>query len=257
VDETEVSLRTGKGYVWVFASIEEVAYLYKPTREGEFLKDLLIDFHGVLVSDFYAVYDSFDCPQQKCLIHLIRDLNQALLGDPYNDEVQSLTRLFGALLRDIVATVDEHGLKHKHLARHEESIAEFFAGLGSRSLRSETAQSIRERLLRYKDKLFTFVQHDSVPWNNNNAENAVKQFAYYREARPGVMKEAGLQDYLVLLSMYQTCRYKGLNFFKFLLSGDRDIDAFSARKSRHRRRFALDLYPKGFTPPHFRNITKQ
>ena len=39
-----------KGYVWVFASIEEVAYVYRPSREGEFIKDLLQDFHGVLVS---------------------------------------------------------------------------------------------------------------------------------------------------------------------------------------------------------------
>jgi toxin FitB len=28
---------------------------------------LLKDFRGVLVSDFYAVYDAFKCPWQKCL----------------------------------------------------------------------------------------------------------------------------------------------------------------------------------------------
>src|ERR1700722_20546998 len=78
-DETEVRLRTGKGYVWVLASIEEVAYVYKPSREGEFIKEFLQDFQGVLISDFYAVYDAIGCPQQKCLIHLMRDLNQALL----------------------------------------------------------------------------------------------------------------------------------------------------------------------------------
>jgi hypothetical protein len=89
---------------------------------------------------------------------------------------------------------------------------------------SEAAQAIRERLLKYRDKLFTFLRYDGVPWNNNNAENAIKQFAYFRERRPSIMKEAGLQDYLVLLSIYQTCRYKGLSFMKFLLSGERDID---------------------------------
>jgi len=54
-------------------------YLYKPTREGEFLRELLKSFHGVLVSDFYSAYDAIECPQQKCLIHLIRDINQELL----------------------------------------------------------------------------------------------------------------------------------------------------------------------------------
>ncbi|MBC7816757.1 MAG: TM0106 family RecB-like putative nuclease, partial [Planctomycetaceae bacterium] len=65
IDETEVKLRTGKGYVWVFTSLEEVVFLYRPTREGSFLQKLLKNFHGVLVSDFYAAYDSIDCPQQK------------------------------------------------------------------------------------------------------------------------------------------------------------------------------------------------
>ena len=62
VDETEVKLRTGKGYVWVFATAEEVVYLYRPTREGDFLPELLKDFRGVLVSDFYAAYDALDVP---------------------------------------------------------------------------------------------------------------------------------------------------------------------------------------------------
>ena len=56
-DETEVKLRSGKGYVWVFASLEEVVFMYRPTREGEFLREVLKDFKGVLVSDFYAAYD--------------------------------------------------------------------------------------------------------------------------------------------------------------------------------------------------------
>jgi hypothetical protein len=250
-DETEVHLRTGKGYVWVFASIEEVAYVYRPSREGEFIKDLLQNFHGVLVSDFYAAYDSIGCPQQKCLVHLMRDLNQSLLASPFDDELHSLTHGFGTLLREIVTTVDEYGLKHHRLARHQKAVAEFFTQISARNVRSESAQTVRERLLKYQDRLFTFLQYDGVPWNNNNAENAIKQFAYYRQNRPGIMKEAGLHDYLVLLSIYQTCRCKGLSFLQFLLSGEQDIDTFATSKRRHRSQAALAFYPKGFTPPHF------
>jgi hypothetical protein len=79
-DETWVKLRTGKGYVWVFTSLEEVVFMYKATREAEFVAKMLKEFHGVLVSNFYVAYDSLECPQQKCLIHLIRDMNQDLLN---------------------------------------------------------------------------------------------------------------------------------------------------------------------------------
>src|SRR5262249_7732426 len=110
-DETEVTLtRLGKGYVWVFASLEEVVFMYRKSREGDYLHDLLKGFRGVLVSDFYAAYDSLDCPQQKCLIHLIRDFNQDIQRHPWDEELKALAGKFGCLLRGIVTTIDEHGL---------------------------------------------------------------------------------------------------------------------------------------------------
>ena len=89
-DETKVSIEGKDAFVWVFTNMEEVAYLYTETREGDFLPELLRDFKGVLVSDFYAAYDAMNCAQQKCLIHLMRDLNNDLLKDPFNEELKAL-----------------------------------------------------------------------------------------------------------------------------------------------------------------------
>lgn len=247
-DETYVKLRTGKGYVWVFASPEEAVFMYKPTREAEFLQEMLRDFKGVLVSDFYAGYESLPCPQQKCLIHLIRDMNQDLLNNPFDEELQSITKPFGSLLRSIVAAIDEHGLKRRYLVPHAEQVEEFFQILAAQTPESDAARTLRERLLKWQQKLFTFLRYDSVPWNNNNAENAIKQFAYYREDTTGTMKEAGLNDYLVLLSIYQTCRYRGISFLKFMLSGERNIDVFSTNPRMRRHHPEIELYPTDFTP---------
>jgi hypothetical protein len=256
IDETEVKLKTGKGYVWVFASLEEVVFLYRPTREGDFLQKLLKDFHGVLVSDFYAAYDSINCPQQKCLIHLMRDMNQELLNNPFDEELQSVTGPFGVLLREVVTTIDQHGLKRCHLKKHDRDVAQFFETLAGQSFRSEAAEALRQRLLKYQHKLFTFISHDGVPWNNNNAENAIKRFAYYREDTAGSMKESGLKDYLMLLSLCHTCRYRGISFLKFLLSHERDIDAFGTRRHT-RRRPLIEVYPRGFVPPHLAQARKK
>ena len=79
-DETKASVRDlSTGYVWVFANMDSVFYMFKPNREADFLLDLLGDFKGVLITDFYAGYDAIKCPQQKCLLHLIRDINEDLL----------------------------------------------------------------------------------------------------------------------------------------------------------------------------------
>ena len=252
IDETEVNLRNGKGYVWVFTTSEEVVYMYRPTREGDFLHDLLKDFHGVLVTDFYAAYDSIHCPQQKCLLHLMRDMNQDLLDNPYDEELQLITGPFGALLRGIVVTIDEHGLKKQHLRKHERDVAEFFASLEKQSFRSDAAEALRARLLKYQDKLFTFIQYDRVPWNNNNPENAIRRFAYYRDANPGRLKEAGLKEYLILLSLCQTCHYSNISFLRFLLSRKRDVDEFRQHPTQKCRLAGIEVYPKGVVRPDFR-----
>ena len=103
--------------------------------------------------------------------------------------------------------------------------------------------------------MFTFLEYDGIPWNNNNAENAIRQFAYYRDRTAGTMRERGLQDYLVLLSLCHTCRYRGVNFLQFLKSGQRDLDRFCG--TRRRRRFPeVQVYPKGFVPPHYSSVLK-
>ena len=86
--------------------------------------------------------------------------------------------------------------------------------------------------------IFTFLSFDGVPWNNNNAEHAVKPFAMLRQVISGVTTEKGLRDYLILLSICQTCKYTGVDFLDFLRSGEKDIHAFA--ESRRRRRHGLD-----------------
>lgn len=246
-DETEVKLKNGiKGYVWVFASVEEVIYLFRPNREGKFLKDMLKDFKGVLVTDFYGAYESLDCPKQKCLIHLMRDLNNDLLKSPFDDEFKTMVSMFAGLLKAIVTTIDKRGLKRRFLAKYRRQVADFFKQLESGPCLSEVAEGYRNRFLRHRDTLFTFLEHDGVPWNNSNAEHAIRRFAYYREVTVALLNEAGLTQYLALLSILQTCKCKGVSFLSFLLSGETDIDAYAKGPRKRKPSDIPDTYPPWF-----------
>jgi hypothetical protein len=246
VDETQMKLSKSKGYVWVLASMEEVVYIYRPNREVGFLKELLADFKGVLVSDFYSGYDGMACRQQKCLIHLIRDMNSDLRKNPFDDELKGLIGPFGTLLRNIVKTIDCHGLKAEWLSNHKPKVDGFLEQVCNSEYRSQVAQGYKERFVKYRDKLFTFLEYDGVPWNNNNAEYAIKQFSHYREGVEGNMVESGLNDYLALLSLCVTCEYKRVKFLHFLQSKMLDIDEFAQGLRPKRRGTVLELYPKGF-----------
>jgi len=126
VDETVVHLREGKiGYVWVLTSMDKVFYFYKPSRETSFLTEMLTPFSGVLVSDFYTGYDALNCAQQKCLVHLVRDIDEDLLRNPLDAELKTIASELESLLRDIIQSVDHYSLKRQHFGKN--TIDEFLA----------------------------------------------------------------------------------------------------------------------------------
>jgi hypothetical protein len=231
-DETKVAINGKEGYVWVFTNLEDVAFVYSETREASTIQDVLRDFRGVLVSDFYAGYDSIECPQQKCLIHLIRDMNDDLCEQPYNEEIRTMAQAFSDLVKPMIESVDRFGLKAHHLRKHGRSVNRFYDALFKRDYQTDVAVGYKKRFRKNRNKLFTFLDHDGVPWNNNNAERAIKAFVRLRRSIGGKSSAKGIRDYLVLLSISETCKYKGVNFLRFLQSGQVDIDYFAGGSSK-------------------------
>jgi predicted RecB family nuclease len=233
-DETRANIRGRSAYVWVLTSVTEVVYLPAESREGEMMQQLLKDFKGVLVTDFYAAYDSIECPQQKCLIHLMRDLNDEILNNPFDEEVKSIALWFAALLKPIVETIDRRGLKTHFLRKHLRDVERFYRFLHKSDFNSDVASALKKRFERNRDKLFTFLRYNGVPWNNNNAEHAIKAFARLRGVISGLSTKKGIDEYVTLLSISETCKYQGIDFLAFLQSGESDVAAFAPlrRKSK-------------------------
>jgi predicted RecB family nuclease len=218
IDETTVRLRKQSGYVWVMTSIDKVYYFYKPSREGSFLPELLGTFSGVLVSDFYTAYDSLKCEQQKCLVHLVRDIDDDVMKNPLDTELKGMAQQFGILLRTIIELVDKRGLKRRYLRKHKRSALRFLKLVASTEFTSPLANKYKGRFQKSGKKMFTFLEHDGVPWNNNNAEHAIKRFAKYRRDADGRFTERTLEEYLVLSTVFETCEFNNVNVLEFLLS---------------------------------------
>ena len=232
-DETRANIKGHTAYVWVLTNHKEVVYILAENREAETIQMLLKDFKGVLVSDFYAAYDSIDCPQQKCLIHLMRDLNEEILNNPFDEEMKSIALGFSGVLKPMVDTIDRHGLKKRFLRKHIIKVDHFFKFLDATDFKSEAALKCKQRFEKNKDTLFTFLHYDGVPWNNNNAEHAIKAFASLRNVMRGTASKKGIEEYLTLLSVAETCEYQRLDFLSFLRSGETDIESFAKGRRRN------------------------
>ena len=236
IDETLVRLQDNKGYVWVLTSLDTVFFLYRPNREGGFLAEMLRPFSGVLVSDFYGAYDSLACPQQKWLVHFVRDIDDDLLKNPLDGELKAMAQEFATLLKQVIESVDRFGLKKRHLKKHKKTVTKFLTSVQSRDLISPLANSYKQRFQKTGAKMFTFLEYDGVPWNNNNAEHAIKRFAKYRRVFDGLFTEDSLNEYLILASVLNTCEFNNLNVLTFLLSGEKSLNGLqSLAKTKSRK----------------------
>lgn len=150
-------------------------------------------------------------------------MNDDLRKNPFDEEFKAMLQNFGSLMQGILSTIDKFGLKKRYLRKHQKDVVSFYRTLAEMSLKSEVAIRYRNRLNKWKDELFTFLEYDGVPWNNNNAEHAVKTFAIRRKAGSGFFTEDGIKRSLILLSVYETCNYRKINFLDFLRSGRTDL----------------------------------
>jgi hypothetical protein len=224
IDETEARLTKEKAHVWVFAGISGAYYECRESRNGQFLMERLKGFSGVLVSDFFTAYDSIECPQQKCVIHLIRDMNEDVKANPYDEELKGIVQAFATIMRPIIETVDRYGLSKSRLQRHKSAAVRFVEKCGAHRVSSEVVAKYQKRIDKYGYRLFTFLDYDCVPWHNNNAEHAIKAFARYRRFADGRFTKKSVSEYLTILSVFQTCEYRDLNVLDFLLSGETSLD---------------------------------
>jgi hypothetical protein len=161
-------------------------------------------------------------PGQSYIQYATVNFRTVAAGTPYS---------FAALLKPIVETVDQFGLKARHLHKHRKSVARFYEALAQRDYQTEPAVGYRRRFEKYRDRLCTFLGYDGIPWNNNNAEHAIKAFARLRNVIGTNSTAKSMRDYLVLLSVAETCKCKGLNFLDFLRSGSTEIEGFEGPRS--------------------------
>lgn len=130
------------------------------------------------------------------------------------------------LIVPIIEMVQEHAPGRRSLGKFRRAIDRFYQNvITDKYYKSELVLKYQKRFIRYRESLFTFLEEDGIPWHNNAAERAIIHVAKQREMSTSLSKII-TPDYLLLLSIRQTLQSQGKSFFKFLFSGEKDIDEF-------------------------------
>ena len=60
----------------------------------------------------------------------------------------------------------------------------------------------------------------------------------------GSSSKKGVDEYLTLLTVAETCEYQGLDFLDFLRSGEKDVETFARRRRRYPRKKQIEGSPQ-------------
>jgi predicted RecB family nuclease len=224
IDETKINIQGIDHYVWVFTDGKHVFFRYTETREAKIVHDILTEYAGILISDFYGGYDSVKCKQQKCWSHLIDDINDDLLKAPFDIEYEKFVLEIRNLILPIFQAVEKYGLKKRNLNKFKKNVDHFYKNtIFDKYYKSDLTVKYQKRFIRYKESLFTFLEYDGTPWNNNLAERALRHLAVQRKISRLFYKSV-VEPYLLLLGIMQTCRFQNKAFLQFLVSGMKDFN---------------------------------
>jgi transposase len=196
------------GYLWSVSTGAERFYYFHRRRAGRIIRHILGGrFGGVLGCDFYAGYDWYLGPKQRCWVHLFRLIDKVVQTHPsvkaWADKVHDIYKaakkasrrktdrstrvLLREALQEKLLLVAEPYLKDKDALQHKSA----------------------KLICRYLPELFTFVEHPNVASSNNAAERAIRPAVISRKISGGTRSAKGSQTKTRLMSVFATWKLQG------------------------------------------------
>jgi transposase len=219
-DETGWRENGQNGYIWCFSTPGEEAlryYEYDRRRGQAVLKRLLGgQFTGHLVSDFYVGYNDYAGPQQRCWVHLLRDLHELKERHASQAAVQAWAQEVRALYDSAQAWLAAHpdATREEREAQYVTLVTDSHAlGLLYAKAYGHPCCALAKRLLRHEDELFQFVLVPALQADNNLAERSVRPLVVIRKISGGSRSAEGTKTRMGLASLFETWQARQLNPF--------------------------------------------
>ena len=203
----------GKTYwLWCFATQDVTYYMIDRSRGSPALMKFFIqEFGGTLVSDFWGPYNAVVCAfRQKCLAHLFRELEHTEKykspGKDWPEFAKKLRRLLGDAIR-LWRRREE--LSAETYASRRDRIHGRLAELIETPWEDKNAKRLIKRFRRHQDELFTFLDQEGVPFDNNHAERSIRPAVIIRKNSHGSRSQKGANCQAVLMSVFRTLKQRG------------------------------------------------
>jgi len=217
-DETGNCIRGKNAWAWVFQT-PKATYIHSDKSRSKTVIEQLFPLgfpQTVLVHDCWTSYFGVEAKShQICTSHLLRELKY--LGKLYpqqqwSDEFTAL--LYQALdLKKNMSPVDylQPIKKRTELEKQLETLLE--QGINPQYHKLKVFQ---ERIMRYRNYLFSFLYHHQVPPDNNASERAVRTFKVKQKVSGLFRSDEGAKAFAVIRSVIDTAIKNSQNVLQVL-----------------------------------------
>jgi len=223
MDETGARINGKKGWGWIFRTDETAFYKIADNRSHNVIEEVVgKEFNGIIVTDFFSAYsENFLKAKawQKCLEHLRRDITFAY---EINNKENGFPDRVMKLLISSIRLKNEIDFDSVEFNKEKQKIYDDFKGIISdeKICISKVEKRLFKRLTKYKDHIFTFLEYDEVPSDNNGSERDIRKWVIFRKIYGCFRSWQGAENLSVLLSIIETYKKRNKNWF------DRIKDAY-------------------------------
>ena len=211
-DETGLREDGANGYLWSFSSTRE-RYFVRDRRIKEVVDQVLgPEFAGVLVSDFYAAYDHYLGPHQRCWPHLLRDIHALVAKHPSDAALgEWAAQVHGVYERAGRAASPQATARERAQRQCEAALLAICQPYLEGAAPAVPQAVLCRRIQKYLPELFTFVADPAVPSTNNAAERSVRPVVVQRKISGGTRSAQGTRTFTALATLFGTWRARGLD----------------------------------------------
>lgn len=210
-------------WLWCFTTVMATYYMIDRCRGSPALLKFFTEaFDGVLVTDFWAAYSAVICgARQACLTHLLRELDKTdrLDGSP---QWAAFRKKLKRLLRDALRLSNRDELSDEAFASRRARLDDRLDTLIETESENKNVKRLVKRLRRYRDALFTFLDHDDVPPDNNHAEREIRPAVIMRKNQLCNRSPKGADTQAILMSIYRTLKLRGLDPLETIVNALKD-----------------------------------
>ena len=217
-DETGWRVRGSPWWLWVFGTQDAAYFTVDKSRGTKVVRRVLGEiFFGVLVVDGWSAYLSLVCEQQSCMSHLLRKIRKFRDAFPHLTEIVKFYLKFRRIILDgerLQHNRDQFGeiVFQRRLTRLKKRLTDLVNWPNPDSILEEIIKKVK----RQQPRILTFVEHPDVPFHNNYAEYLIRIGVLKRKISGGSVSAEGAESYAILLSIYVTCKLRGISFPKYL-----------------------------------------